>query len=120
MNAQALPIESGIVRIRTRAADYLALTKPRLVTMVLVATLVGYYLGSGESFDAALALKLLIGTAFAGGGTLALNQYVERDLDALMHRTRMRPLPDGRLNRPKCSRSESPRSSRDWRFCGPK
>ena len=80
-----------------RAADYLALTKPRIVAMVLLTTLVGFYLGSAESFDVALALKLLIGTALAAGGTLALNQYVERDLDALMHRTRMRPLPGGRL-----------------------
>ena len=97
MNAQALTIETGIARIRTRAADYLALTKPRVVSMVLLATLVGFYLGSGELFDVALALKLLIGTALAGGGTLALNQYIERDLDALMHRTRTRPIPGGRL-----------------------
>jgi len=97
VNAQALTIESGIARIRTRAADYLALTKPRVVAMVLLTTLVGFYLGSGELFDHALALKLLIGTALAAGGTLALNQYIERDLDALMHRTRRRPLPVGSI-----------------------
>ena len=97
MNAQALTIESGVARIRMRAADYLMLTKPRVVAMVLLTTLVGFYLGSGESFDFALALKLLLGTALAAGGTLALNQYIERDLDALMHRTRMRPIPGGRL-----------------------
>jgi heme o synthase len=97
VNAQALTIESGITRIRSRAADYLALTKPRVVAMVLLTALVGFYLGSAESFDLALALKLLLGTALAAGGTLTLNQYIERDLDALMKRTRTRPLPGGRL-----------------------
>ncbi len=97
MNAQALTIESGVMRMRSRAADYLALTKPRVVGMVLLTTLVGFYMGSGESFDIALAFKLLLGTALAAGGTLTLNQYIERDLDALMKRTHSRPLPGGRL-----------------------
>jgi protoheme IX farnesyltransferase len=65
--------------------------------MILVTTLAGYYLSAGASIEFAVALKLLAGTAFAAGGTLALNQYFERDLDALMERTRRRPLPAGRL-----------------------
>jgi len=65
--------------------------------MVLVATAAGFYLGGIRAFDYLLALHLMIGTALAAGGTLALNQYFERDLDAMMLRTRMRPLPDGRL-----------------------
>ena len=89
--------DAGVAGGWTRAGDYLALTKPRVVGMVLVTTLVGFYLGSDATFDLALALRLLVGTALAAGGTLALNQYIERDLDALMHRTRMRPLPSGRL-----------------------
>ncbi len=97
MSGSVLTIAAGAAQVRTRAADYLALTKPRVVAMVLVTTLVGFYLASGDTFDGALALKLLLGTALAAGGTLALNQYVERDLDALMHRTRRRPLPAGRL-----------------------
>jgi len=78
-------------------ADYLALTKPRVVTMVLVTTLVGFYLGGDAAPSLRLLLQTLIGTALAAGGTLALNQYMERDLDARMERTRHRPLPDGRL-----------------------
>lgn len=97
MNSAALTIDASPARAWARAADYLALTKPRVVAMVLLTTLAGFYLGSGADFDCMLALKLLLGTALAAGGTLALNQYIERDLDALMHRTRMRPLPGGRL-----------------------
>jgi protoheme IX farnesyltransferase len=67
------------------------------VTMILVATLTGFYMGCGEKFDFLLAVKLLCGTALAAGGTLALNQYLERDFDAVMHRTRTRPLPSRRL-----------------------
>jgi heme o synthase len=80
-----------------RAADFLALTKPRVVLMVLMTTLVGFYLGSLGETDYARMLLTVFGTGLAAGGTLALNQYMERDLDARMHRTRRRPLPDGRL-----------------------
>ena len=79
-------------------ADFLALTKPRLVLMVLIATLAGFYLGSFGDFAWIRLLNTIFGTALAAGGTIALNQYVERDLDAKMRRTRSRPLPDGRLH----------------------
>ena len=82
---------------RQLAVDFVALTKPRVVVMVLVTTLVGYYLGLAGSADYLRMLHLLIGTLLAAGGTLALNQYRERDLDARMDRTRARPLPAGRL-----------------------
>ena len=77
--------------------DLLALTKPRVVLMVLVTTSAGFYLGSGGALDGFRLLQTLLGTALAAGGTIALNQYLERDLDAQMERTRRRPLPDGRL-----------------------
>ena len=83
--------------VRRRLADYLALAKPRVVLMVLVTTTVGYVLGSAAP-PAFLPLgRLLVGTALAAAGTLALNQWMERDLDARMARTRHRPLPEGRL-----------------------
>ncbi|MBI2155181.1 MAG: protoheme IX farnesyltransferase [Candidatus Rokubacteria bacterium] len=82
---------------RVRASDFLALTKPRVVVMVLVTTVVGYYLGSAGAADYLRLLHTLIGTALAAAGTLALNQFLEREVDALMERTRLRPLPDGRL-----------------------
>lgn len=78
-------------------SDYLALAKPRVVLMVLTTTVVGFYLGSGATPNYWLLLTTLVGTALAAGGTLALNQYIERDLDAHMERTRNRPLPAGRL-----------------------
>src|SRR5262247_2721669 len=90
---------TAIARDRRQvAADLVALTKPRVVVMVLVTTLVGYYVGLSGAPDDARMLHLLIGTLLAAGGTLALNQYWERDVDARMERTRTRPLPDGRLS----------------------
>jgi protoheme IX farnesyltransferase len=65
--------------------------------MVLVTTLVGYYVGRLGAPDWVRMIHLLIGTLLAAGGTLALNQYWERDVDSRMVRTRLRPLPDGRL-----------------------
>lgn len=91
-------VVATLERERTRVlADLLALTKPRVVVMVLITTVVGYYLGLAGAPDYARLVALLIGTAMAAGGTLALNQYWERDVDARMTRTRTRPLPDGRL-----------------------
>jgi protoheme IX farnesyltransferase len=66
--------------------------------MVLVTTGVGYYLGSEGTPVLVPLVYALVGTALAAGGTLALNQYVERDLDAQMERTRRRPLPEGRVH----------------------
>src|SRR6266478_139546 len=79
------------------ASDHVALTKPRVVVMVLVTTLVGYDVGLTEAADYLRMIHLLIGTLLAASGTLALNQYWERDVDARMDRTRTRPLPAGRL-----------------------
>ena len=90
-------LDIGLTRARRRAADFAALTKPRVVLMVLVTTFVGFYLGSPVMPHYAALLHTLIGTALAAAGTLALNQFLERELDAQMERTRLRPLPDGRL-----------------------
>jgi len=85
-------------RERSRvAADLVSLTKPRVVVMVLVTTVVGYYVALAGTPDYGRLVALVIGTLLAAGGTLALNQYWERDVDALMERTRTRPLPEGRL-----------------------
>ena len=85
-------------RERSRvAADLVSLTKPRVVVMVLVTTVVGYYVALTGAPDYGRLIALVIGTLLAAGGTLALNQYWERDVDALMERTRTRPLPEGRL-----------------------
>jgi heme o synthase len=78
------------------ARDYLQLSKSRIVLMVLITTAAGYLFGA-HSVDGLLMLHALLGTALVAAGTNALNQYVEREHDARMHRTRMRPLPAGRI-----------------------
>jgi protoheme IX farnesyltransferase len=88
----------AIAAARRRLADFAALGKPRVVLMVVLTTLVGYYLGAGLDLDWLRMGHLLVGTALAAAGTLALNQFLERDLDARMRRTCRRPLPDGRLH----------------------
>ncbi len=94
-------VADAVARERRQVAtDLCALAKPRVVLMVLVTTMVGFYVGSTGALDLARLLHLLLGTALAAGGTLALNQYLEREVDARMLRTRTRPLPDGRLQPP--------------------
>jgi heme o synthase len=91
-------IVATLARDRRRVfADLVALAKPRVVVMVLVTTAVGYYAGLTGAPEWPRLLHLVLGTLLAAGGTLALNQYWERDVDARMERTRTRPLPDGRL-----------------------
>jgi heme o synthase len=85
------------VASHSRPADFLALTKPRLNLLVLFTTLGGLYLGAPEGVAPALLLHTLAGTALVAGGAAALNQVWERDTDGLMRRTRLRPVPDGRL-----------------------
>jgi protoheme IX farnesyltransferase len=97
MIPQSEALQIDMPRVQRRALDFLALTKPRVVAMVLVTTCVGFYLGTSGTTDYLLLLRTLVGTALAAGGTLALNQFLERDVDAKMERTRLRPLPDGRL-----------------------
>jgi protoheme IX farnesyltransferase len=89
-------------------ADLFALTKPRIVLLVAITAAAGYVLGlhtlpPGQypaSSSAATGWVLLhphLGTSLVAGGTSALNMVVERDVDALMHRTAHRPLPSGRI-----------------------
>jgi heme o synthase len=85
-------------RRSTPVADYVALTKPRLNLLVVATSAAGYYLGAPAAGpNALLMLQTVAGTALVAGGAAVLNQVYERDTDALMRRTRMRPLPDGRV-----------------------
>jgi protoheme IX farnesyltransferase len=97
MSLSAGTVEVALGSGYRRCADFLELTKPRVSLMVLVTTFVGYYLGADSSPGYSRLVATLVGTALASGGTLALNQYMERGPDALMERTRRRPLPDGRI-----------------------
>jgi protoheme IX farnesyltransferase len=78
-------------------ADYIALTKPRLNFLVVASSAAGYYLGGPSSPDFGAMAQAVAGTALVAGGAAALNQVAERDTDAMMRRTRTRPLPDGRI-----------------------
>ena len=78
-------------------ADYITLTKPRLNVLVVATSAAGYYLGATGPLNLAVMAAAVAGTAFVAGGAAALNQFCERETDALMRRTRSRPLPDGRI-----------------------
>src|SRR5438067_12568970 len=79
-------------------SDYVALTKPRLNFLMVATSAAGYYLGAEAPVDPATMAAAVVGTALVAGGAAVLNQLYERDTDALMRRTRQRPLPDGRVS----------------------
>jgi heme o synthase len=78
-------------------ADYVELTKPRLNFLVVATSAAGFYLGVAGPVDILQMLFAVAGTALVAGGAAVLNQVSERDTDALMRRTRLRPLPDRRV-----------------------
>lgn len=80
-------------------ADYLSLTKPRIIVMVLLVVAAAYYLAAAGHMDYLILTHALIGMAMATGGALALNQVAEEDIDTRMDRTRERPIPGGRLRK---------------------
>jgi protoheme IX farnesyltransferase len=83
--------EPGIV------ADFMAITKARLSLLVLITTFVGFCMGSRAGIDWLLLIHTLIGTALVAASAAIFNQAVEVRVDALMERTRDRPLPAGRM-----------------------
>jgi len=80
-----------------RLGDYWTLTKPEVNFLVLVSTLVGFYLASRHPLDFSRLFHTLMGTLLVASGTGTLNQYIERQSDKFMRRTANRPLPSGRL-----------------------
>ena len=86
-----------IVTPGLRWADVAELVKARLTALVLLTTLAGFYLGWVGHMDYGLLAHTLVGTVLVAAGAAALNQLIERGLDARMHRTRERPLPAGRM-----------------------
>jgi protoheme IX farnesyltransferase len=79
--------------ISATIAEYYKLTKPGIALSISISMLIGFVLGSGSSIDFVLMLHALIGTYLIVSGTSAHNQFIERDLDGLMKRTMLRPLP---------------------------
>ena len=97
MNTATAASRFDTTLITGRAADYLALTKPRLTSLVLLTTLAGFHAASRGSLDAWRLIHTLIGTTLVAAGAAVLNQYLECDVDALMRRTAGRPIPAGRV-----------------------
>ena len=93
MKSEAIALPAA----RSRASDFVALAKPRLNLLVVASALAGYVMAGGEMLDAIRVICTVAGTALVAGGASALNQVIERVPDSLMRRTRMRPMPDGRL-----------------------
>lgn len=77
---------------------YIELTKPRVTWLILMSTAVGYWFGARGSWDWLVLLHAIIGTGLCASGTFTLNQLMEREADSRMNRTRMRPLPTGRIS----------------------
>lgn len=80
-----------------RLMDFVSLTKPEVLLLVLIATGAGYLMASTSLLDPLVLFNVVLGTALVAGGTAALNHYAERTYDGKMRRTANRPLPAGRL-----------------------
>ena len=96
-DAATIPIPATR-RASSSLGDYFALTKPRLNFLVVATSAAGYFLGGPSRPDIVSMTQAVGGTALVAGGAAVLNQLMERDTDALMRRTRRRPLPDGRVS----------------------
>jgi protoheme IX farnesyltransferase len=77
---------------------YLQLTKPRIATLIVISTAVGFYFGEGNTLNLIVFFHTIFGTALMAAGSATLNQWYERDIDAKMNRTRRRPIPAGRIS----------------------
>jgi protoheme IX farnesyltransferase len=91
MSDTALPTTAA----RRLAADFIALTKPRIISLLLVTTIAPMFVAGRPSWE--LVLVVFVGGYLMAGGANALNMYLDRDIDDRMTRTRLRPLPSGRM-----------------------
>jgi len=83
---------------RAVVGDYIALAKPRIISLLLLTALAGMFLAAKGPPDASLAALVLIGGALAAAGANALNHFLERDIDSRMRRTQTRPVASGRVS----------------------
>ncbi len=97
MNASAQNLIEATPAEKSWFAVYSDLIKARLTFLVILTTLVGFYIGFRGPVDYALMFHAVFGTALVASGAAALNQLLEREHDAKMRRTKNRPLPSGRL-----------------------
>lgn len=92
------PLELAVEASHSRLVDYYELTKPRMNFLVVVTTVVGFYMASVTVTNWLLLFNTIFGTALTAAAAAVLNQLIERRIDALMPRTRNRPLPAGRVS----------------------
>jgi protoheme IX farnesyltransferase len=83
---------------RERLAAYVELAKPRITILLVMTMWAGFVLGTTGRLDYALFFHTTLATILLASGVAALNQFIERELDALMQRTAARPLPAGKLS----------------------
>ena len=83
--------------LRERLAAYAELTKPRITFLIVLTSAAGFALASPGNINYRALAGAMFGIALLSSGIATLNQYMERDLDALMRRTADRPLPSGKL-----------------------
>ena len=94
LSAVALPRR---ISLGSRVAAYVALTKPRIIELLLITTLPTMVVAQRGLPPVWLMVATLLGGALAAGGANAINMFVDRDIDELMHRTRKRPLVTGAI-----------------------
>lgn len=93
-----VPTGGRPILVGPRVADYIALTKPWIVALLLTTTVAGMLVAARGLPPVNVLLLTLVGGAFAAGGANALNSYIDRDVDKIMGRTSRRPLPSGRVS----------------------
>lgn len=85
------------VGLRARISAYVALTKPRIIELLLVTTVPAMVVAAGEWPSTWLVIATLIGGTLSAGGANTINCYIDRDIDQVMPRTKRRPLPTHRV-----------------------
>jgi heme o synthase len=90
--------EPKILGVREKLSAYAELTKPRIAVLLVLTSAAGFYLGNIGQFDTILFLNSLAAITLLAFGVATLNQYWERDIDPLMKRTSIRPLPTNRVS----------------------
>ncbi len=92
-------VDASITQERpASASDYVALLKPRVMSLVVFTALVGYVAAPGPG-DIVLGFAAILSVAIAAGASGALNMWFDADIDAVMTRTQTRPIPSGRVSR---------------------
>lgn len=97
VNPAEIRVKRAFATLLIKAPAFLSLTKPRLTLLVMCSTLTGFYLATSGAVDVGLLIFTLLSIGLTSAGALALNQFIERNFDAQMDRTRHRPLPGGKI-----------------------